>query len=137
MAIKIMQDGSFKLNTLVGGGGIQVPTTLVLGDGSERFVSTICVHIVDTGAFAGSIIVKGRSRNTQASIDGVVFQPIPYCKQFLNGAAGDGSLVNGVAITTTSIIMIPASGLQVALDLTAFTGGTATVYWVPLEGAAA
>lgn len=110
--------------------------TYILGDASNRVVGTFAVQIVNDGVFVGSITVKARSRVPEADDDGVAFVATVYEKLNLNGAVGDGSLVS-TAITTSSLILIPASGLQVALDVTAYTSGTATVYITPLEGAAA
>lgn len=110
--------------------------TFVLGSASDEFVGTIAVHIVDTGSFTGSISVKARSAHREANADAVGFAAIPYVKQHLNGSAADETYVS-TAITTTSIILIPATGLEIALDLTSYTSGTATIYWQALQGAAA
>jgi len=113
---------------------ISATNTYELGDASGGVVGTFAVHIVANG-FTGSITVKARSRVAEAQSDGITFQPIPYEKLYLNGAVGDGSLVS-TAITGNSIILIPASGLEVALDATV-TAGSVDVYVMPLEGAAA
>lgn len=115
---------------------IQSQDTYILGDAHEALVGTFAVHIVNDGSFVGTITVKARSRTPDADNDGVTFQPTIYEKLYLNGAVGDGSLVS-TGITTTSIILVPASGLQIALDVTAFTSGSCSAYIVPLQGAAA
>lgn len=107
----------------------------ILGDASTAVVGTFSVHIV-SNAFVGTITVKARARGEDASDDGVAFVATVYEKLHLNGAVGDGTLVS-TGITGTSLILIPASGLQIALDVTAYTSGTCTVYVTPLEGAAA
>lgn len=106
--------------------------TCIIGNGSDSRVATLAVHIVDTGSLSASIVVKQRSSVPAASDDSVPFVVALYRKMYLNGAAGDGSLVE-TAITTTSIIEIPCSGLEIALDVT-YTSGTGTVYVLPMAG---
>ena len=98
-----------------------------------------------SSSFSGSITVKARSAHPQATAiganmgvagDDIAFSAVPYQTNFLNGAVGDGTLVS-TAITGTSIIVIPASGVEIALDCTSFVSGSMTGYVVPLEGAAA
>lgn len=110
--------------------------TYLLGDASQIVVGTFSVQIVNTGAFVGTITVKARNRSPEAQADNIVFNPTVYEKLFLNGAVGDGTLVS-TGITTDSTILIPASGLEIALDVTAYTSGSLTVYFTPLQGAAA
>jgi len=106
-----------------------------IGDASDGLVGTFSVHLVNRGALSVSAIVKARSRIPQAAIDDVTFRPIPYLKLFLNGAVAD--MTYDVApITTDSIILIPATGLEIALDIT-YTSGTGRIYWSPMKGAAA
>lgn len=114
---------------------IDAADTFRLGDASSGVVGTFGVHLV-SDSFNGVIKVKARSRLNEAQEDGVTFQQIPYEKLFLNGAVGDGSLVS-TDITGDSVILVPASGLEIALDCTAYTSGSMDVYVVPLEGAAA
>ena len=108
----------------------------ILGDASDHVVGTLSVQIVNSGAFVGSITVKARNRSQDADNDGVAFVPTVFEKLYLNGAVGDGTLAS-TAITGASLILVPASGLQISLDVTAYTSGTLTVYVTPLEGAAA
>jgi hypothetical protein len=58
-----------------------------------------------------------------------------YKKLYLNGSVGDGSLAS-TAITTNSLIEIPASGMQIALVVT-YTSGSASGYVMPTTGGAA
>src|SRR4051812_3478282 len=90
-------------------------STLVIGSGSKRIASSFLVHIVVTSGTL-SIAVKARSCEVQAGRgnDDVAFAATPYCKQHLNGSAGDMTYVT-TAITGTSIIIVPASGLEIAL----------------------
>jgi hypothetical protein len=90
-----------------------------VGDGA---VGLLVVHIVDGGAYSGTITVKGRAKGNTSG----TYVAIPYIKLHLNGAVGDGSQVS-TAITTTSLICLDATGLDVSLDVT-FTSGSATVY---------
>lgn len=110
-----------------------------LGDAALGVVGTLAIHIVNDATLVGAITVKARSRVKDASDANIPFLPIPYEKLYLNGAVGDGSLVS-TTITGDSIILVPASGLEIALDLTgvgAYTSGSATAYVSVLEGAAA
>ena len=127
MAIVPISQQFFHLSTSNG------VNTYVVGAGDGTNVSTLAIHISDTGSLSGSITVKARSLAQQAGVDAAVFQPIVYRKLYLNGAVGDGSLVS-TAITTTSIILVPCAGLQIALDVTALASGTATVYTMPCAG---
>jgi len=109
--------------------------TYIIGDASDGLVGTFSVHLVNTGGLGASMVVKARTRIPQANDDNVAFQPIPYLKLFLNGAVAD-STFDTAPITTTSIILIPATGLEIALDVT-YSAGTGRIYWSPLKGAAA
>ncbi len=129
MANVVVTGGKFSLSTANG------TNAYVLGDGSGAFGSAIAVQVVDTGALSASISVTARSRVRAAADDAVAFVAIPYKKLWLNGVAGDNTYVS-TAITTHSLIVIPASGLSIALNVT-FTSGTATIYWTPVESGAA
>jgi|SRR5215510_7863344 len=107
----------------------------IIGDASDGLVGTFSVHLVNVSGLAASIVVKARTRIPQANDDNVAFQPIPYLKLFLNGVVAN-STFDTVPLTTDSIILIPATGLEIALDVT-FTSGQGRIYWSPLKGAAA
>ena len=109
--------------------------TYKLGDASDGLVGTLSVHLVNVAGLTASVVVKARTRIPQANDDNVAFQPIPYLKLYLNGAVAD-STFDTVPLTGTSIILIPATGLEIALDVT-FTSGQGRIYWAPLKGAAA
>lgn len=134
MANRLVQDRYIKIGT--GTGGIAVPTTIVLGDANDGIVGTISIHFVNVSSFLGSFTIKARSRLPQADTISAPFLPIPYLKQYLNGAIADHTMDNA-AITGSSIILVPASGLAIALDLTSYTSGTGAILWSPLDGAAA
>jgi|SRR5262245_2345560 len=109
--------------------------TYIIGDASDGLVGTFSVQLVNRGGLAASVTVKARSRIPQASADGVVHQPIPYLKLFLNGAVAN-STFDTQPITGESIILIPATGLEIALDVV-YSAGEGRIYWSPLKGAAA
>jgi hypothetical protein len=110
----------------------------VLGDASPagETGSAMMVSVFDTGSLSVSIVVKARARGRYADADAVTWLGIPYKKLYLNGAVADNSYVS-TAITGNSLIVIPASGLSISLEVT-FTSGTGTIYWTPItQGAAA
>jgi|SRR5262252_2087604 len=107
----------------------------ILGDASDGIVGTFSVHLYNMSGLGASAVVKARSRLEQAYSDNAPFLPIPYLALYLNGAVG--AVTYQVApLTADSIILIPATGLQIMLDVT-YTGGTGRIYWCPCEGAAA
>lgn len=120
--------------------------TFILGGGSHSHgnVASWAIHLVSS-SFSGSITVSARSAHPDASDiaanmgvagDNIAFVAVPYQKNYLNGLVADGTLVS-TAITGTSVIVVPASGVQIALNCTSFVSGSMAVYAVPLEGAAA
>jgi hypothetical protein len=108
-----------------------VVTTYTYGDPGRGGASGWMFHIVSNGA-TGSITVSGRARGAQAETDQVAMSPIPYRSAFLNNAVGTNAFVN-TAITNTSIIWVPATGLSIGLAVTALTVGTFTVYATPID----
>lgn len=116
-------------------GTIRSQDTYVLADASKTNVASIAVHLVPSTspAWSGTIRVKSRSREAPTS---VTHKQVPYLKRYLNGAAADDTLVT-TDITGESIIIIPASGQNIALDCTTFSDGTMTAYVTKLDGAAA
>jgi len=130
MAIKRVNvaNGTFVLNSA---------DTYVLGDASDGLVGTFAVHFVDDNTFSGSVSVKARSRAISNGASTPAFLAIPYLPLNLNGSAGTYGTGVTTAITTNSIILVPASGLEIALDCTSYTSGSATVYVTPVVGAAA
>lgn len=110
--------------------------TFVLGNAGDEVVGMIAVHILDTGSLSANIVVKSRSGLRIAGFGGddIAFAAVPYVSHHLNGVAGTGAYVS-TTITTTSMLLIPATGEEIALDVT-YTSGTATVYWGPYQGAA-
>lgn len=123
MAQVVAQPRSFVINAA---------NAYVVGEGGED-AATMSLHLVSS-SFSGSITIKAFSRNDKASAATPV--AIPYCKLYLNGSVGDASMVS-TAITDSSIILVPSSGLKIVVDCTSFTSGSMTVYPVPVQGAAA
>ena len=109
--------------------------TCIIGDASDGLVGTFSVHVRNISGLAATITVKARSRVEQASNDDAPFLPVPYLKLNLNGAVAL-AVYDSAPITGDSIILIPATGLQIALDVV-YSGGTGRIYWSPMEGAAA
>lgn len=115
---------------------IQSADAFYLGNpGGDSTVGTYAIMLV-SNSFSGSITVKARIREVQAW-QGDTITPVAwsYLSYYLNGAATSG--VQATAITGTSVILVPASGLQIVLDCTSFTSGSMTVYTAPCVGAAA
>lgn len=128
-----------------------VTNTLILGDASPggESVSAWHIHIVDgsaavpTALLGGwvapvaavglSVTIVGRTRQAIADKANIPFVGTLYRKLFLNGLIGDGSLV-ATAITTTSSIIIPATGQSIAILVGALTSGNALVYATPCVG---
>lgn len=95
----------------------------------------VIVHIVNDGTFVGTITVKAQA-NAIDQLNGTdSLLAIPYRSLNVNATAGTGAYVS-TAITTTSLIFIPAGGLTPVLDV-AWTSGTASVYVTPVLGSCA
>lgn len=113
---------------LKSGESISAVNTHKIGSTPERRVAgAILVHLVASG-FTGSITVVGRARGSSEA-----FVAIPYIKLHLNGAVADGTYAS-TAITGTSVILIPATGLDIALDATAVSAGSVAVHYEQAHG---
>ena len=99
--------------------------TVVLSDASDGAVGSVMVHLDTESAGTIAVTVKGRSRSVPWEDTAVAWQPIPYL-----------SLTAGGTVTGNDIIIIPASGLSIALDVD-YTSGTHRAYVERLIGAAA
>lgn len=107
--------------------------TFVLGDGSTNEVAVWELDIVPTGAATGTITIVGRAANIGGvSVTTPGFVAIPYQSLHLNGAAGTGAFVT-TAITSRSLILVPASGISVGVTMASISGAW-TVYARPLNG---
>jgi len=103
---------------------------LALGNTSEETVGSMLVQIVGTG-LTGSFTVKGRLTGAHTGTNGYV--PIPYRRRSLGGVASDDTTVSA-AITGDALIVIEADGLDIAIEVTALSAGSAKVYVLPLRG---
>lgn len=113
---------------------IQSGDQFILGDSSDEGVNGgWLVQIVDDNSFSGSISVTAQS--LVATRSGLaVFDDIDYRGGNVNGTGADWSYVS-TALTTDSIIFIPAGGMTVALNCGTYTSGSVTVYAQPVIGA--
>lgn len=132
MAIVKALGEKFTVGPLAGNG----TNTYVLADASQTDVGTICVHLVERAAGTISVVVKARSRIIPTGDTSPAFLPIPYLPLNTAGAAGTYATGANAAITDTGIILIPATGLDIALDVT-LTDGEWDFYVTKLRGAAA
>lgn len=108
--------------------------TYIIGEGADTLASNIVVHLV-SASFSGTVTVKKRSNAPSAIANNIAFLGTPYLKEHLNGSAADQTYVT-TAITDTSLIVIPATGGQIALVST-FVSGSMHCYVTRVEGAAA
>lgn len=99
-----------------------------LGNQQSFSMNRYIISIIDDNSFNGSITIKARPQGTSVTPVGILYKP-----RYLNGSIGDEVPVN-TAITTTSIIEVDASGLDIDVDCTSYTGGSATVYVSKLKG---
>lgn len=120
--------GKFKING---------QNTYILGNpGGDSTVGTYAILLQNDGTFSGSVTVKAIPRLVQAW-QGDTITPVAwaYLSYYVNAAATAG--IQATAITDTSLILVPASGLQIVLDCTSYSSGYLTVYTAPCVGAAA
>lgn len=106
----------------------------ILGDADSDFASTWEIMLVSS-SFSGSITVQAYSKSKYADDDGVTPIPINYIGSYVNGSVSASDAFVNTAITTTSEILVPASGRRIVLDCTAYTSGSMIVYSVPVIGA--
>ncbi len=116
---------------------ITAANTYVLGSPSDRFVSTYAVQFADGGSYAGSFVVQARSRVMPASKgvttganpvtgDDVAFTTISYWNPVTAAYAI-------TAITAAAgLLLIPASGFEIALNFTSVSAGSLTVHMAPI-----
>lgn len=135
MALVVINGPKFTLSS-----GTLETDTYVLGNASDGVVGTIQVQVYTRSAGTVSIAVQGRSQIagtlTATGASAPPFEPIPYLPLHLNGSVGTYGTGSAAAITGDSIILIPATGLDVALDVT-YTSGTHDIYITRLVGASA
>lgn len=114
-------------------GVIQSADDFYLGNASDSFVGMYAVMLV-SNSFSGSITVKARIGSPYAAAVAPV--PILYVSRYLNGAISTDGLL-ATPITTTSLILVPASGQMIVLSCGTFTSGSMSVYKMPVMGATA
>jgi len=117
--------------------------TYILGDAHDGKIGTMMISLWAQAGFAGSALVKARPRNPEAAQPvappmpalPMPFQAIPYVLLSSGGTAAPPAWVIA-PLTTTCIIEVPATGLAIALDVTAASAGEAWVFWWSVEGQA-
>lgn len=111
-----------------GVGTINSADTYVLGNTGDGTVGTWVVQ-AEESTFVGSIVIKGRKKGSAAP-----FLAIPYKQRNIGGTVSDDTTVTTTLTDQGFLVAIDAAGLDVALDCTAYTSGSLSVYAVPLVG---
>lgn len=126
------QGSSFTLSA-----GLNETNTYVLSDVSDGMVGTMMVHLDTTSAGTVSIVVKGRPRTVAWADTTPPFLPIPYLSLCDGGTVVAGATYSTAALTGDGdLILIPATGLSIALEVT-YTNGTHVIRWQADVGSAA
>lgn len=111
--------------------------TYIVGDASDGVVGTILVHLDTTSAGTVSVVVKARPRSVPWATTTPPFLPIPYLSLCDGGTVVAGATYATAALTGDGdLILVPASGLSIALDVT-YTSGTHVLRVERLLGASA
>ena len=111
--------------------------TYLLGNASDAAVGTVMVHLDTTSAGTVSIVVKARPRGIPIGTTTPPFLPIPYLALCIAGTVVAGGTYATAALAGDGdLIMIPASGLEIALDVT-FTSGVHAIRFEKFVGASA
>lgn len=110
--------------------------TVVLSDASDGAVGSVMVHLDTESAGTIAVTVKARARSVPRADTSVAWQPIPYLVLTDGGVVASGATYATATLTGNDIIIIPASGLSIALDVD-YTSGTHRAYVERLIGAAA
>ena len=111
--------------------------TYIVGDASDGVVGTILVHLDTTSAGTVSVVVKARPRSVPWATTTPPFLPIPYLSLCDGGSVVAGATYATAALTGDGdLILVPASGLSIALDVT-YTSGTHVLRVERLLGASA
>ncbi len=136
MAIATIKGGNRTIVITTTANGGEGAATYICSDVSDGLVGTYAIHFVSS-TFSGSVTIKARSRLIADSASTPAFLPIPYLSLNAGGTVVAGATYATAAITDTGIVMVPASGLTIAIDATTVTSGTLTCYVVPVYGASA
>ena len=102
----------------------------------RQTTGTLAIQL-QSASFSGTITVKARvfpdfgNTPTPPTVTPVAWSYLTY---YLNGSAATGIVNTG--ITGTSIILVPATGLQIVLDCGTYTSGSMQVTVEPCVGAA-
>lgn len=115
---------------------LNADNTYVLGDASDGFVGTYAVHLVTLSAGTTAVTVKARAREIPWATTTPAFLPIPYLSLNAAGSVVAGATYATAALTGNDIILIPATGLSIALDVN-WTSGSFGCYVYPMVGASA
>lgn len=105
-------------------------------DADNASVGGYAIDIRCDQLWVGTIAFTGRSGLHKAGVDDIAgLGNWPFRAFYLNGVPWDGSMVSGASalITSTSSIILPASGITIGLGFTC-TAGSATLYYLPLLG---
>lgn len=114
---------------------------LLLGntDPDNAVVGAYAIDIRMSNDWAGSIAFTGRSGVHKAGVDDIAgLGNWPFRAFYLNGVPYDGSMVSGNAavITSTSSVLVPASGITIGVGFTC-TAGSCVWYYLPVQGQSA
>lgn len=111
--------------------------TYVISDVDPGFVGTMMVHVDTTSAGTVAILPKARPRWIPWADTTPPFLPIPYLSLCDGGTVVAGGTYSTADLTGDGdLILVPASGLSIALEVT-FTSGVHVVRFLPLAGSAA
>jgi hypothetical protein len=111
--------------------------TYIISNASDGAVGTVMVHLDTTSAGTVSVVVKARPAGIPIGTTTPPFLPIPYLSLCAAGTVVAGGTYATAALAGDGdLIMVPATGLDIALDVT-FTSGVHVVRFAKLIGAAA
>jgi len=81
-----------------------------------------CIQFESAGFAGTGIVLKARSRNSPTSFS---WQPIPYTRLNVTGAASDATIASAPIATSGIIHVITADGMELMLDSSAggWSGG--------------
>ena len=111
--------------------------TYIISNASDGAVGTVMVHLDTTSAGTVAVTVKARPAGIPIGTTTPPFLPIPYLSLCANGTVVAGGTYATAALAGDGdLILIPATGLDIALDVT-FTSGVHVVRFAKLIETAA